>query len=86
MRFPRVRLTMRRLLVAVAIVGVVLGMGRRSSMFRELSVFHQREALRVSRPPAMGQASLHHVDLSETYEWAARYPWLPVAPDPPEPE
>jgi hypothetical protein len=23
--------------------------------------------------------------LAEKYEYAARYPWLPVAPDPPEP-
>ncbi len=28
----------------------------------------------------------YHAALSAKYERAARYPWLPVAPDPPEPE
>jgi hypothetical protein len=29
---------------------------------------------------------LYHLALSRKYERAARYPWLPVAPDPPEPK
>ena len=28
----------------------------------------------------------HHAALRSKYERAARYPWLPVEPDPPEPE
>ena len=28
----------------------------------------------------------YHSALTQKYERAARYPWLPVAPDPPEPE
>jgi hypothetical protein len=28
----------------------------------------------------------YHAALRKKYEWAARYPWLPVEPDPPEPE
>jgi hypothetical protein len=28
----------------------------------------------------------HHASLARKYEDAARYPWLPVEPDPPEPE
>lgn len=28
----------------------------------------------------------HHSELARKYERAARYPWLPVAPDPPEPK
>jgi hypothetical protein len=28
----------------------------------------------------------YHANLRRKYERAARYPWLPVAPDPPEPE
>ena len=27
----------------------------------------------------------YHVNLHEKYEWAARFPWLPVASDPPKP-
>ena len=30
--------------------------------------------------------SEHHWAMREKYLRAARYPWLPVAPDPPEPE
>jgi len=28
----------------------------------------------------------HHASLARKYERATRYPWLPVEPDPPEPE
>jgi hypothetical protein len=28
----------------------------------------------------------HYVAMRKKYEFAERYPWLPVAPDPPEPE
>ena len=28
----------------------------------------------------------HHASLARKYERAARYPWLPVEPDPPEPD
>jgi hypothetical protein len=28
----------------------------------------------------------YHESLARRYERAARYPWLPVEPDPPEPE
>jgi hypothetical protein len=28
----------------------------------------------------------HHASLARKYEHAAQYPWLPVEPDPPEPE
>jgi hypothetical protein len=30
--------------------------------------------------------SVYHAQMREKYEHAARYPWLPVAPDPPPPE
>ena len=28
----------------------------------------------------------HHAAMAHKYEHAARYPWLPVKPDPPEPD
>jgi hypothetical protein len=34
-------------------------------------------------PPRLAD---YHEDLARKYERAARYPWLPVEPDPPEPE
>jgi hypothetical protein len=30
--------------------------------------------------------SHYHGRIAMNYHWAARYPWLPVEPDPPEPE
>lgn len=33
-----------------------------------------------------GRLANHHTRLEEKYARAARYPWLPVAPDPPEPK
>ena len=35
---------------------------------------------------ARGRLRAHHIAMRLKYERAARYPWLPVAPDPPEPE
>jgi hypothetical protein len=36
--------------------------------------------------PVSREANRWHALLAEKYIRAARYPWLPVAPDPPEPE
>jgi hypothetical protein len=33
-----------------------------------------------------GEAARYHAQMRDKYEYAARYPWLPVAPDPPEPK
>ena len=40
-------------------------------------------ALSLSRSP---ERAAYHASLRRKYEHAARYPWLPVEPDPPEPE
>jgi hypothetical protein len=39
-----------------------------------------------SRRTTPGAEADHEAALRLKYERAARYPWLPVAPDPPEPE
>lgn len=41
-----------------------------------------------SVPPPVPDArkAAFHATLRRKYEWAARYPWLPVAPDPSAPE
>ncbi len=95
MRLPRPRFTVRRLMVAVAIVeliaGVLLDRGRR---FREMVDRHWKLWLENpacvvdSRIPDEVQARRSEYDraMGEKYEHAARYPWLPVAPDPPEPK
>ena len=93
----RPRCTVRRLMVAVAIVGVVLGvMIERNSRFRKLASLHQAECEKLLKMPIIMFAGSSddpvmrrlewHYPMKLKYERAARYPWLPAAPDPPEPE
>ena len=100
MRLPLVRFTLRWMMAAVAIAALAAGamrMGRRSPEYREAAEEHAicedfyRLALanesRMDDPsyPATCRARLdYHRIMREKYEFAARYPWLPVAPDPPE--
>jgi hypothetical protein len=143
MPLPRFRFSVRRMMVAVAVVAIVMGadnMRRRRDRWRELGFRHQmgensnlRLAKAHSETAAQDEAGAEshraaaaaaHVDrtvneemhsgfaaafaaqaakerdgerkhltlasfhgeLRRKYERAARYPWLPVAPDPPEPE
>jgi hypothetical protein len=91
MRLPRFRL--RTLMVAVAVAAVVLGLGARSLAFRQ-----RAECCRTRFEPVCGEyrpetpaeiaedrRRTYHAHLWAKYERAARYPWLPVWPDPPEP-
>jgi hypothetical protein len=131
-RFPRVRFTVRRLMVAVAVVATILWSVHtihRWRLYRErLRYYILAENLYRPRPSApermaasqeaqglvcyfrveqaagrlpVGVCRLrfglgteaeirrfadHLAVLKRKYELAAYYPWLPVAPDPPEPE
>jgi hypothetical protein len=40
----------------------------------------------LSKAPAWLSLADHHRAMESKYRYAACYPWLPVAPDPPEPE
>jgi hypothetical protein len=96
------RFTVRRLMVTVAIAGIVLGplayLGQRSKRFGQISRVHVRamsdgaiEAANLKRrgDPRSKLASAradYHQAMWLKYFHAARYPWLPVEPDPPEPE
>jgi hypothetical protein len=89
---PGDRFPVRRMMVAVVIVAIGLGlsrwMQRRAANFRYLAAYHTEAWLAflpypVSHPPARATC---HWDLAGKYNYAARRPWLPVAPDPPEPE
>jgi hypothetical protein len=42
-----------------------------------------RQCIRRESPTPL---SLYHDRMKEKYQCAARYPWLPVEPDPPEPK
>jgi len=99
MRPPRFRL--RTLMVAVAVVAVMSGvgvrLGNRSLRFRNLADHHGLEETRhVGRGYLPGPETVHievstpksehHARLREKYRRAAARPWLPVPLDPPEPE
>jgi hypothetical protein len=89
MRLPRMRLTVRVMMAAVAIAGLSLGIG--SAMQRRVALFRQKAAqeaflLGSQRRPLPERKVPHHEALRRKYERAAGYPWLPVEPDPPEPE
>jgi hypothetical protein len=103
MRLPRVRFTVRRLMIAVAVVGISIGcaVGRRTAFLARAEghrvrsgvfVYHNadgtslweivgRDGSRISEARRS-----YHKDMLWKYQRAARYPWLPVWPDPPEPE
>jgi hypothetical protein len=92
MPMPRFRFTVRRMMVAVAIVavaGFALAVGLRRSSFRTLEDFHRRakaDAVSSIRGRKGRALADYHDGLRWKYARAARYPWLPVAPDPSEPE
>jgi hypothetical protein len=93
MKLPRPRFTIRRLMVAVAIAAFAFGgwqMRQRREHRLRLALKHEvlSALLRdghadTSRDPERAD---RHKALHIKYEHAARYPWLPIEPDPPEPE
>jgi hypothetical protein len=93
MRLRLPRFTVRRLMIAVAIAALALGlvqsMGRRSAAFRLKAREHEGTFKTLIGPNTtfpVSPATAHHRLMAEKYRLAARHPWLPVCPDPPEPE
>jgi hypothetical protein len=96
MRFPR--MTMRGWMVAVAMAATALGVTmERRNRFRKVADYHQGEFSKLVRrlPGFMSAGSSEdptmlrlewHESMRRRYDRAARYPWLPVEPDPPEPK
>src|SRR5262249_5182411 len=110
------RMTTRRWIVAVAVIGLMIGGGvllkQRRDYFLLLAQSHHEgvassairgEALkpRWGRPWEMSNEEIrplpgdygrmmdrvaHHAAMAEKSRQAARQPWLPVEPDPPEPD
>jgi hypothetical protein len=95
MRLPRLRFTVRRMMVAVVILAVPLGaiaeLRRRHEHYRWLASYHAGKAgitnMNPSSPrPTFGTLrEIWRYDLSRKYMEAAARPWLAVAPDPPDP-
>lgn len=88
MRMPRFRI--RTIMVAVAVVAIPLGvcMERRSRFLGLAAQHNESGIIYVSTymdRSAYGASEWHRL-LADKYERAARYPWLPVEPHPPEPE
>jgi hypothetical protein len=98
MRFPR--LTIRRLMVAVAVAGVLLGgcrwMQLRAARFQSRANWHfaRWRTLSDPFPPEVllrlgwkfPPRARYHFDLFMKYSNYADYPWLPIEPDPPQPK
>jgi hypothetical protein len=111
MRLPRFRL--RTMMILVAVVGVIAGIGivgeRRRARFSELADQHRLQVVNVLEGPTdydgefrgdpdvlnlemrpvtgvVRLRDLWHMAMARKYRRATRYPWLPVEPDPPEPE
>lgn len=117
MRLPRVRFTIRRLMVVVAVVATVLAIGielrgltvkrhynypirnrlewlvDRRDHFQRLANYHLEKAgerhiildSSDSGPHLTTRRGYWHYQLWKKYSDAAIRPWLPVAPDPPDP-
>ena len=79
----------------------VVGLSKRAVRFRALAQYHAElvvdpETVADGRFRVVGHSRdgepivqttvCRHAELAQKYERAARYPWLPVTPDPPEPE
>jgi hypothetical protein len=78
------RCTMRRMIVAVAILGLFFGfLAERRARFLRIAAQHGQSTEIYFRyggflmPPQIKRESA----LQYKYERAARYPWLPVEPD-----
>jgi hypothetical protein len=93
MRTARVRITVRQLMIAVALaaclMATVVGLHRRAAHLRRLSFLQSREADRWERPltetsvnDQLASAILDkvhwHDAMAARYERAAQAPWLPV--------
>jgi hypothetical protein len=100
MRLRQLRITVRGMMVSVAIAAIALGLVARSRRFYRMALYHdartistglEKDGVRLpggfddySEPVSQEANDWHHV-MAVKYEWAARHPWLPVGPDPPEP-
>ena len=90
MPLSRVRFTVRRMMVAVAIVACIFRAIERRKRFLRIVDSHRSPDWRFLRHPGdtnyVSTLARWHDEMQAKYEFAARYPFLPVAPDPPEPE
>jgi hypothetical protein len=94
---PRVRFTVRRLMIAVAVFALVLGgLVARGRHLRQVGDEFERKGrelfLKVGRGDWIEKSTVeenrwlyYYLNMGYKYREAARHPWLPVGPDLPEP-
>ncbi len=111
MRLSRPRFTVRRMMVAVAILGLVVSVGIFSARRQSFAIMardyaNMETAARLFEKDFPGPFSLYvvrmidtekgfvqvkgqkvayYAQMKEKYERAARFPWLSIGADPPEP-
>ena len=83
MRLPRIRLTTRRMMVAVA-AGAALSLWMRSIEYERMGWHYRRRGVVLSRCGSDGGRPF--IALADQCARVARYPWLSVDPNPPLPE
>ena len=83
MRLPRIRLTTRRMMVAVA-AGAALSLWMRSIEYERMGWHYRRRGVLLSRCGSQGGRPF--IALADQCARVARYPWLAVDPNPPLPE
>jgi hypothetical protein len=89
MRLPR--MTTRRWMILVAVVGMALDLWvllqRRTERFTRIAEYHESHDpyLRPRFSWYIPPFEVWHHQMALKYRRAADEPWLPVAPDPPEP-
>jgi hypothetical protein len=90
MRLPRPRYTVRRLMVAVAIIAVATYAGIVVWRIETYAMRADAHARHLNSGHSFEYDSTDLIQWHERmrlkYENAARNPWLPIAPDPPEPK
>jgi len=95
MRLPR--MTTRRWMITVGVVGVMLGtwlgMCRRREQFERMAhIYDSPPAPIFMNAPSGDELAradrlvIWRIEMAEKYRQAARRPWLPVSPDPPPPQ
>jgi hypothetical protein len=90
MRLPRVRITVWRMMVVVAVVGVMLSYQKHWSDYQRLAKDHQfglcgfgmKDPVQSKR---MVGLMVYHNALRRKYELTSWMPWIAFSPDPPPP-
>jgi hypothetical protein len=95
---PLPRMTTRRWMVVVAVVGLALCgtevLRRRHNDFayraelhaRTLALLKARQRVAARNDPVLSRVINYYESLARKCRHAARYPWISVEPDPPEPD